>query len=312
MTARARVLKKTISRFVAGDEASLAEQRVRMERIDRLPRPRRMMYADVEVGGIRGLRATPSEGYSDRHILYLHGGGYVVGSPRTHIALAARLARRCLATVTVIDYRLAPEHRYPAAIEDCVAAYRAIASTVPAECIAIAGDSAGGGATLATLGELKAAGDDSPGCAYLISPWTDLTASGETMTTKADIDPMIDPSHAVSVASDYAGPVALDHPGVSPLFADLSGLPPMLIQAGSDEVLLSDSTRLAERSRAAGVDVELEVAQDMWHVYQAFARYLPEADRALDRAAIFVSAHTRASARPEPVPTSAVQASGSK
>jgi len=265
-----------------------------MERVDKLPRPRNMEYTTVTLGGINGLRASPNGVTTDRHILYLHGGGYVLGSPRTHIAMAARLARRSAATVTVIDYRLAPEHPYPAAIDDCAAAYEALLEETHAESVCISGDSAGGGATLATLARLRSTGAPRPGCAYLISPWTDLTSSGESLTTRADADPMIDAAYIEQVALQYAGETPLDDPGVSPLFEDLTGMPPMLIQVGNDEVLLSDSTRLAERAKKAGVEVELEVAEDMWHVYQLFARYLPEADKALDRAAIFISAHARA------------------
>lgn len=297
------MIRKTLGMVLVGPDKTLAEQRAAMDRIDALPRPRRMTYADIEVGGVPAIRATPTEGYSDRHILYLHGGGYVLGSPKSHIAMAARLARRCLATVTTIDYRLAPEHPYPAAIDDSVAAYRAITEEVPASSITIAGDSAGGGACLATLGVLRDAGEPLPACAYLISPWTDLTASGETIVSKAAIDPMIEPSFIDSVAAQYAGEMPLDHPGLSPHFADLDSFPPLLIQAGSDEVLLSDSARLAANARAAGVQVEIEIADQMWHVYQAFARLMPEADRALDRAAIFITAHTMATSLPTNIPT---------
>jgi acetyl esterase/lipase len=269
-----------------------------------------MDYTNVTVGGIDGLRAKPTGLTSDRHILYLHGGGYVLGSPLSHIGMAARLARRAAATVTVIDYRLAPEHPYPAAIDDCAAAYEGLLAETPAESICIAGDSAGGGATVATLARLRATGSPRPGCAYLISPWVDLTSSGESMTTRAEVDPMIDAAFVGEVAAQYAADTPFDHPGVSPLFEDLTGMPPMLIQVGDDEVLLSDSTRLAERARGAGVEVELEIADGMWHVYQAFARYLPEADKALDRAAIFISAHTRASA-PTPL-AAATQAAPSE
>ena len=208
--------------------------------------------------------------------------------------MAARLAKRAAARITVIDYRLAPEHPYPAAIEDCLAAYRAIVDRTDPALVTIAGDSAGGGATLATLVALRDAANPLPACAYLLSPWTDLTASGESYRTKVMVDPMIDGDMIESTAVQYAADVPLDHPGVSPLFADLRGLPPMLIQTGSEEILLSDSTDLAERASAAGVEVQLDVREGMWHVYQAFAGLMPEATEALIDAATFIRTHAPA------------------
>ncbi len=290
---RARLVRRNIGRFAAVDGATMAQRRAAMDRIDRLPRPRHVEYVDTVVGGVPAIVATPTREPPARHVLYLHGGGYVVGSAYSHIALAARLAKRANATATVIDYRLAPEHPYPAAIEDCVAAYRAIAEATDPALVTIAGDSAGGGAALATLVALRDAGDRLPGCAYLLSPWTDLTGSGESYRTKAAIDPMIDVTKIAATAAQYAGRTPLDDPGVSPLFADLAGLPPLLVQAGSDEVLLSDSTALAERATAAGVDVHLDVREGLWHVYQIFAGYLPEATDALVDAAAFIRANTR-------------------
>jgi monoterpene epsilon-lactone hydrolase len=264
-----------------------------VDRVDKLPRPRKMRYDDATVGGVRAIVATPTSVDATRHILYVHGGGYGIGSPESHVAMAARLAKRVGAVATLVDYRLAPEHVYPAAIDDCVSAYRDLASRVDPSMITIAGDSAGGGATLATLCALRDAGDSLPGCAYLLSPWTDLTASGESMTTKADVDPMVTSSALESFARQYVGETPLDDPGVSPLFADLSGLPPLLIQTGTDEILLSDSTRLAERAAAAGVYVELDLADGMWHVYPMFAGFMREADEALIHASRFIRAHTR-------------------
>lgn len=291
---RARALRKSLGAFLADPETPIADQRAALERADKLPRPRKVDYTDTEVGGVPAIVATPTAGPIERHILYLHGGGYVVGSPQSHIAMVARLAKGAQASATVIDYRLAPEDPYPAAIDDCVAAYRALLNDWDPSLITIAGDSAGGGATLATLCALRDGGDPLPGAAYLLSPWTDLTGSGESVTTKADADPIIKAPWLNAFAQRYAADQPLDQPGISPLFADLSGLPPMLIQVGAEEILLSDSTRLVEKIRAAGGSADLDVKQGMWHVFQAFAGMMPEATTALVEAAAYIRVKTPA------------------
>lgn len=280
-------------------DAPIEERRAAMDQLDKIPRPRKVDYVDTFVGGIPAIVATPTEVRPDRHILYIHGGAYVLGSPKSHIAMCARLAKRAAATTTVIDYRLAPEHLYPAAVDDCVAAYQAIIADIDPALVTIAGDSAGGGAALATLGALKAAGTPLPGAAYVLSPWTDLTASGTSVVTRAPFDPMLRSDGLLEAATTYAGDTPLDHPGVSPLFADPTGYPPTLIQTGVDEILLSDSTRLAERYEAAGVHVRLDLRDDLWHVYQMLAGFMPEATDALVRAAVFIREHT-----PAPMPAS--------
>lgn len=291
---RARGLRRTLGAFISDGDVSLADQRAGLDRADKLPRPRGVEYLDTEVGGVGAIVATPKKVPVERHVLYLHGGGYALGSPRSHISMVARLALMARASATVIDYRLAPEDPYPAAIDDCVAAYRAVVADHDPASVVIAGDSAGGGAALATLIALREAGDQLPGAAYLLSPWTDLTASGDSATTKADVDPMISLSSLQAFAEKYAAGQPLDTPGISPLFADLAGLPPMLVQVGSDEILLSDSTRLVEAARAAGVMVDFEVAPGMWHVFQLFAGMMPEATTALVEAASFIRAKSPA------------------
>lgn len=288
VSARASVMRRAVARFSLAEGLELDERRALIERADRLPRPRRVDYAAVEVGGVPAIVATPTAVPPDRHVLYLHGGGFVMGSARSHIALAARLAKRAGASVTVIDYRLAPEHPHPAAIDDCLSAYRAVIAEHPPGSVAVAGDSAGGNAVLATLVAARQAGDPMPACGYLLSPWTDLSSSGATILANADLDPMLAPEHLAEAASAYAGSRALDDPHISPLFSDLRDLPPLLVQVGTDEILLDDSTRLAERALAAGVDVTLDVDTGMWHVYQVFAGVVPEATEALVRAAMFL------------------------
>lgn len=291
-TRRARLARRLIVKMASGPDVTTADSRAKMDQIDRLPRPRKVDYVDTTLGGIPAIVATPTATPPVRHILYVHGGAYVTGSPRSHIAMVARLAKRASAVATVIDYRLAPEHPYPAAVDDCVAAYRALVGDVDPRLVTIAGDSAGGGATLATALRLRDAGDPLPGALYTMSPWTDLSGTGESVITRQALDPMLDGSRLVDTGRTYAGELPLDDPGLSPLFADLAGLPPVLIQTGTDEILLSDSTRLAERARAAGVDVTLDLADDMWHVYQSFAGYVPEATEALIRAAQFIRSRT--------------------
>jgi len=295
LSRRARFIRKRIAKMEIGDDVPIEERRAVMDKLDMIPRPRKVHYVDTQVGGIPAIVATPTDARPDRHILYIHGGAYVVGSPRSHIAMCARLAKRAAATVTVIDYRLAPEHVYPAAIDDCVSAYRAIIADIDPALVTIAGDSAGGGATLATVGALRAAGDPMPGAVYVLSPWADLTASGESVVTRATFDPMFDGHGLLEAATTYAGDTPPDDPGVSPLFADPTGYPPTLIQTGMDEILLSDSTRLAERYEAAGVDVRLDLRDDLWHVYPMLAGYMPEATDALVRAAVFIREKTPAS-----------------
>lgn len=214
-------------------------------------------------------------------LLYLHGGAYVAGSSYTHRRMVSYLAHYSGCRALVPNYRLAPEHPFPAGLEDCVAVYRALLDTLPAKNIVVAGDSAGGGMTMALLLSLREAGDPLPAAAYLLSPWLDLTGSGESASTRATVDPMFDIKDMPKASAHYAPQDRQRDPLVSPVFADPKGLPPMLIQVGDEEILLSDSTRLAERISAVGGDVNLQVWPGMWHVFQYYIRRIPEAERAL-------------------------------
>jgi monoterpene epsilon-lactone hydrolase len=225
-------------------------------------------------------------------VYYLHGGGYTIGSITSHRLLISRISRATGARALAVNYRLAPENPYPAGLEDALAGYRwLIATGIEPSRITIGGDSAGGGLTLATLLALRDAGDPLPAAAILISPWTDLTSSGESIESRAELDPMIDPSQAHRAVEAYIGSRDASDPLVSPVFADLSRLPPMLIQVGDHEVLLDDSTRLEANARAAGVDATLEVWDEMFHVWHFFASMLPEAQQAIDRIGAFVRQH---------------------
>lgn len=243
----------------------------------------------VTVGGIPGLELYP-DATKGGTLLYIHGGGYVVGSARTGASLADGLAGRAGLRAISIDYRLAPEAPHPAAVEDGLAAYRGLLGEgVEPDRLVLAGDSAGGGLTIATLLAARSAGLPQPAAAVLFSPWTDLTLSGGTIETKVDADPLFDRAALAWFAGRYLGDADPTDPLVSPAFADLAGLPPLLIQVGSREVLLDDSVRLAARAAEADVDVTLEVGAELPHVFQNQAGSLEEADAALDRASRFLS-----------------------
>lgn len=215
----------------------------------------------------------------DATLLYLHGGGYNVGSLNSHHTFMAHLAVACETAVNGIDYRLAPEHTYPAALDDAVAAYKEMLDYTPGEKIMIAGDSAGGGLALACALRLKDEGMPIPGCITLIAPWTDLTCSGASLGAAVD--------EFEKGAAHYAGDHALDTVGLSPLFGDMAGLPPMLIQVASDEALLDDSTRLEKRARDAGVSVELQRIDEVFHVFQIFTNFPESQDALMDIGAFY-------------------------
>jgi len=248
------------------------------------PLPEGVEFEEVRAGGVRAEWARAEGASRDRVIVYAHGGGYTIGGIESHRGLVAGLSRTSGASVLSLDYRLAPEHRYPSAIDDACTAYRFVLAqgTDPAN-IAIAGDSAGGGITVATLVALRDAGDPLPATGVCISPWVDLTQSGGTYKTKQSDDPMVNAEMLTMMAEAYLGDADPKSPTASPLFADLSGLPPLLIQVGTAEVLLDDARRLAERAEAAGVSVCLEEWEDMIHVWHSFAAMVPEAQQAIER-----------------------------
>ncbi|MHA1386633.1 MAG: alpha/beta hydrolase [Candidatus Helarchaeota archaeon] len=224
-----------------------------------------------------------------RVILYLHGGGYILGSINSHRELASRLSRESDSRVLLIDYRLGPENKFPAAIDDATLTYKwLLKEGFSPDKIAIAGDSAGGGLTLATLITLRDQGEPLPAAAVCLSPWTALEGKGETMITKAESDPWLSPETTEEIASLYLGNTDPSNPLASPLHADLKGLPPILIQVGIAEILLDDSRRFADRAKQAGVEVDLEIWEDMIHVFQAFATYLPEGREAITHIGRFI------------------------
>lgn len=244
----------------------------------------------VSAGGIAAEWISAPGAAADRAVLYLHGGGYVLGSIKTHRDLMGRLSRAAKARVLGLDYRLAPEHPFPAAVDDSVAAYRwMLAQDLNPARIAVAGDSAGGGLTIATLVAIRDAKLPIPAAGVCLSPWIDMEGIGESMKTRAQADPVVQRDALVQMATAYLGGQNVRSPLAAPLYADLKGLPPLLIQVGDAETLLDDSNRLADRARAAGVTVKLEVWPEMIHVWQLFASFLPEGQEAIGGIGQFLS-----------------------
>jgi len=247
----------------------------------------------AEFSGVKAEWTSAPEADPTRVLLFFHGGGFCSGSLISHRRLASEAGRaagiRCLA----VDYRLAPEHPFPAALEDALRTWLALRrSGIEARHIAVAGDSAGGALSVALANELHDAGETSPGCLWLISPWTDLTLSGATLTSKDADDPLIHKPYLEELAAAYvAGRIERRDPRVSVLFADLKNLPPTLIQVGSAETLLSDATRFAEAAGSADVDVTLEIWPRMIHAWPLWNGGLAEGQAAIDRAGAFIRRH---------------------
>jgi len=288
-------VRNILSSLDFGEAADVATMRARLDAAAALfERPPDVRYEPIDAGGVPAEWTIAPGADPDRALVYFHGGSYNAGGIGSHRALCTQLARATRLRVLSVEYRLAPEHPHPAAVEDACAALRFVwkSGLAPSQ-VALAGDSVGGGLALAALVALRDAGDPLPAAVALLSPWTDLTLSGASFRGKADVDPMIVPD-VLAVARDrYVAGQAADAPTISPLFADLAGLPPLLVQVGTDECLLDDSTRLAERASDAGTDVVLEVWDDMIHVWQAFFSLLPEGRDAIDAIAAFLRARIK-------------------
>ncbi|MEY9963456.1 monoterpene epsilon-lactone hydrolase [Streptacidiphilus sp. MAP12-16] len=292
------------------------EQRAQVDAMLRQPRPegpqsveairagfKAMMAQMIVPDGLRTTETTlgdrpalyvePGNETRTGTILYFHGGAYVFGSPETALSLTGNLAARTGFRAYSLDYRLAPEHPFPAAIQDALSAYRALLdSGEDPSTIAFAGDSAGGGLSVTTCLAARDAGLPMPAAIVAFSPGLDATRTGESMDTKAGIDPFFTRESLGHTGAMYLAGADPLLPMLSPaVLADLTGFPPMLLQAGANEVLLDDSTRMAARARVAGVDVILDITADLPHVFQSFAGVLDEADQALDRAALFLTQH---------------------
>jgi epsilon-lactone hydrolase len=247
-----------------------------------LPPARGVDIQPVDIEGIDCEWHVPGGREDAPVIYYLHGGAYMMGSPATHRRLVSYIARESGMRAIVPDYSLAPENKFPVALEDSLKVYRhLLQSGSDANNMVIAGDSAGGNLCVATLLALRDAGDPLPAACFLMSPWLDLSATGETLVSRADVDPWFRPEHLPVTASRFCTEFDKKNPLVSPVFADASGLPATLIQVGDHEILLSDSTRFAGNIERAGGKVTLQVWPDMWHVFQFFIGQMPESKLAI-------------------------------
>jgi epsilon-lactone hydrolase len=271
------------------------QRRLFREAVSAQPLPADVTVTTAALGGVPTAEITV-DGVEPRHIvLYFHGGVYVISDAFLAAGLASQIGRRTQAKVISVDYRLAPEHPYPGAVDDALTAYAALLdSGIAPSDIAFAGDSAGGGLAIATLVNARDHGLPLPAAAYVLSPYVDLSLAGTTMETKRDVDPLLSRELLEPRVADYTAGQDAALPLISPVFADLSGLPPLIIQAGTHEVLLDDAVRLAHQAATADVEVTLEITPRVPHVFQAYSQMLDEAEAALNRAARFLSAHLAA------------------
>jgi acetyl esterase/lipase len=279
------------SAFPAGIDLN-EQRRLLRELISAQPLPADVTVTAAALGGVPTAEIT-IDGVESRHVvLYFHGGVYVLGDAFQAAGLASQIGRRTRAKVISVDYRLAPEHPYPAAVDDALAVYEALLQngTAPSD-IAFAGESAGGGLAVATLVNARDHGLPLPAAAFAMSPYADLTLAGTTMQTKGEVDVLMSRENLQARVTDYTSGQDAALGLISPVFADLSGLPPLIIQAGSHEVLLDDAVRLARQAAIADVQVTLDITPRVPHVFQAYAPILDEGAAALDRAGQFLSAH---------------------
>jgi acetyl esterase/lipase len=292
MSVRAELLRLGLRAFKGGDpDPDVVELRRQLEWVERFTPgpPKDFTQAAATLGGMVAVRVSHPAAMTDHHVLHLHGGAYVYGTPQLYRDFLWRLAAATQAAVLCPDYRLAPDHPFPAAVDDAVTAYRSLLEGgADPRRIAVSGDSAGGGLLFGTLMKLRDDNIPMPAAAVGISPWTDLSLSGESFRLNAKAEPMLSTDQARSFARHYLGGADPRHPHASPIYCDGRGLPPSLIQVGSDEILRDDAERMAQTLRDGGGQVELEVWHRMPHVWHLFARIVPEGKRAIARIGEFV------------------------
>jgi acetyl esterase/lipase len=285
-----RVALRLVNRKGGRPLQPAADVRKRLRRIEPfVPAPPKGTHTRAfEANGVAAVRIDVPQARRDRCVLFFHGGGYAFGSAPLYRDFMWRVGTAARASVFYFDYRLAPEHPFPAALDDAIGVYRWLATEFDPQRIAFVGDSAGGGLVLATMKKLRDQGDALPRAAVAISPWTDLALTGQSLRKNSKADPMLDAAQFPMIAKRYLGEADPHNPYISPLYGDAAGLPPTLIQAGSDEVLLDDAVRMAEAMRAAGCEIELDVWPKMPHVWHLYARILPEGRQAIDRIGQFL------------------------
>jgi monoterpene epsilon-lactone hydrolase len=270
------------------------ERRARLDEVGSVwPPAADVKFTEVDIGGVDGEWSIVPGSDEARVLIYFHGGGYCSGSIRSHRRMVSEAGRAAGIRTLAVGYRLAPEHPFPAAFDDALTAWRFVRRQgIAAAHVAVGGDSAGGGLTAALINRLREAGEEQPACAWLVSPWTDLTMSGATLSSKDAVDPLIHKPYLEELAGAYL-PAAIDRkdPRVSPLYADLRGFPPTLIQIGSDETLLDDSVRFAAAAGTADVAVTLEIWPHMIHAWHLWNAHLEDGRRALASAGAFMRAH---------------------
>ena len=267
--------------------------RLRADKVRIFSYPRKnVRVVPVMAGGVPSEWLIPKGAPQDRAVLYIHGGAWYMGSANTHRSFVSRLAYAAGLRTLLINYRLAPEHPFPEGLDDCIAAYGwLIQSGITAKKIIVAGDSAGGNLTLALLVALRDAGKPLPAGGVALSPATDLAFTGQSVQTRLELDPIFSKSAPNSIVNDYITSHDPHEPLISPLYADLHGLPPLLIHVGDHEILLDDSVRFGQRAIQAGVEAITTVWPEMFHMFQLFTPILPEARRAVGQIASFM--HTR-------------------
>jgi len=286
------------SAFPVGSDVN-EQRRLLRELLSAQPLPADVTVTPAALGGVPTAEITV-DGIEPRHVvLYFHGGVYVMGDASLAADLASQVGRRTQAKVISVDYRLAPEHPYPAAVDDALAAYEALLDDgITPPDIAFAGESAGGGLAIATLVNASDHGLPLPAASFVMSPYADLTLAGTTMETRRDDDPLLSRENLQARVTDYTSGHDAALGLISPVFADLSGLPPLIIQAGTHEVLLDDAVRLARQAATADVEVTLDITPRVPHVFQAYYTILDEAGAALDRAGQLLSAHLAGATTP--------------
>lgn len=294
---RARVIRYLSAQYMKGVTPYKDVRKLRAgfeTRMSLLPIARGVKIQSTEIAGVDCEWHVP-DGCDDAPILYyLHGGAFVMGSPATHRRLVSHIVRNAKMRALLPDYRLAPEHRFPAALEDSLAVYRQLDRQFGAElAIAIGGDSAGGNLAVSTLLSLRDAGDRLPSACVLLSPWLDMSGEGESLKSRAGIDPWFRPEHIWPAANKVFSESDRRNPLVSPVFADASGLPPLLVHVGDHEILLSDSIRLVDNAKRSGGEAELRVWPSMWHVFQFFVGTMPESDQSIAEVTTFLRSRTR-------------------